>query len=70
VDSFAFSVQVVAPVWLEVAVGAYGSEFEYGSAPSALQQAPVMSIRSLTRWRHAPSMMPVAIGHPDFNAVG
>jgi hypothetical protein len=40
------------------------------SAPSRPQRAPVMSRRSLTRWRQAPSMTPVAIGHPLSNAAG
>lgn len=30
----------------------------------------VMSIRSLTRWRQAPSTTPVAMGQPDSRAVG
>ena len=30
----------------------------------SLQRAPVTSIRSLTRWRHAPSITPVAMGKP------
>src|SRR2546423_2703399 len=33
------------------------------SAPSRPQRSPVMSMRSLTRWRQAPSMTPVAMGH-------
>ncbi|MFF2515789.1 hypothetical protein [Streptomyces sp. NPDC058086] len=32
------------------------------SAPERPQRVPVMSRRSLARWRHALSMMPVAIG--------
>src|SRR5436190_1164240 len=36
------------------------------SAPFRLQRAPVRSIRSWTRYRHAPSMTPVAIGNPIF----
>src|SRR6266568_2551220 len=34
------------------------------SAPSSPQRAPVRSMRSFTRWRHAPSMTPVEIGRP------
>jgi hypothetical protein len=34
------------------------------SAPASDQRAPVRSIRSLTRCRHAPSTTPVAMGNP------
>ena len=40
------------------------------SAPASPQRAPVMSMRSLTKWRQAPSMIPVAIGQPLARAVG
>lgn len=30
----------------------------------------MISIRSFTKWRHAPSITPVAIGHPFGSAVG
>jgi Rhodopirellula transposase DDE domain len=40
------------------------------SAPSTLQRAPVMSMRSATRCRQAPSMIPVAMGQPEARAVG
>jgi len=39
------------------------------SAPFIPQRVPVMSMRSLTRWRQAPSMMSVAIGQPCRRAV-
>lgn len=38
-------------------------------APCSRQRAPVMSILSLTMWRQAPSMMPVAMSHPLVRAV-
>src|ERR1700685_3844581 len=39
-------------------------------APGRPQRAPVMPIRSWTRWRQAPSMTPVAIGQPFARARG
>jgi len=39
------------------------------SAPSRPHLAPVMSILSLTMYMHAPSMIPVAMGHPFLSAV-
>ena len=38
--------------------------FRTASAPTRRQRAPVNSIRSRTRYRHAPSMTPVAMGQP------
>ena len=40
------------------------------SAASSPHRAPVMSMRSLTRWRQAPSITPVAMGQPLARAVG
>ena len=38
--------------------------FSTASAPARLHRAPVMSMRSFTRYRHAPSMTPVEMGSP------
>ena len=69
VDAAAFLGEVVAPVVVEVAVAAQRAELEHGFGAAESQRAPVMSMRSLTRWRTAPSMTPVAIGQPLASAV-
>jgi len=60
--------EVVGPVGVEVAVAACRAEFRMAWVPGSAQRAPVMSMRSLTRWRQAPSMTPVAIGQPRCSA--
>jgi len=71
VDTLAFLEEVVLPVVFEVAVAAKGAELiRMAPAPLSPQRAPVRSIRSLTRWRQAPSMTPVAIGQPWASVVG
>lgn len=57
---------VEGPVLVEVAVRPDGSWLRMVSAPSTFQRAPVMSMRSLTTWRQAPSMTPVAMGQLFF----
>jgi hypothetical protein len=59
---------VTAPVVDELAAMARSQSMAW--APSRLQRAPVMPIRSATRWRQAPSMTPVAIGQPSARARG
>jgi hypothetical protein len=56
VDAFVFAAEVVAPVGVEVAAGGEGAELEDGLGSFQSHLAPVMSILSLTMWRHAPSM--------------
>ena len=51
VDAAAFLGEVVAPVVVEVAVAAQRAELEHGFGAAESQRAPVMSMRSLTRWR-------------------
>jgi hypothetical protein len=44
--------------------------FKMASAPSSPQRAPVMSSRSFTKWRQAPSITLMAIGQPCSSARG
>ena len=62
--------QVVVPVLIDVAVAADGAEFEDGFGAVQSPAGAVMSMRSSTRCRQAPSMTPVAMGHPCCSAVG
>jgi hypothetical protein len=70
VDAVSFLCEVVAPVGVEVAIAAEGSEFEdgFGAGESPAGSGDVHA--SLTRWRQAPSMTPVAMGQPLCSAVG
>ena len=61
---------VLVPVGVEVAAGGDGAEPEDGLGACRPQRAPVMPIRSATRWRQAPSMTPVAMGQPFARARG
>src|SRR5664279_6015362 len=72
VDSAAFLGQVVLPVGVEATSLLLRSalSLRIASAPSSPQRAPVMSSRSATMWRQAPSITPVAIGQPLLRAVG
>ena len=60
--------EVEAPVLLEVAVADHGAQGEDGfgavQAPSGSADVRLSPIR----WRHAPSMTPVAIGQPAARA--
>ena len=60
VDALAFVVKVEAPVGVEASLARTARILSTASVPSTLQRAPVMSIRSATRYRHVPSMTPLA----------
>src|SRR5450756_879149 len=70
VDSAAFLGQVVLPVASKSLLLRSALSLRIASAPSSPQRAPVMSSRSATMWRQAPSITPVAIGQPLLRAVG
>lgn len=54
---------VEGPVVVEVPAAVECAQAQ-ASAPARLQRAPLMSMRFLIRWRHAPSITPLAIGIP------
>jgi hypothetical protein len=55
---------VEVPVRIEIAIDIKRSNLSTASPPSSPYRAPVISMRSLTRYRHAPSITPVAMGYP------
>lgn len=70
VDAGVFLDEVVAPVLLEVIISLEGPQLEYGLGTPSPQRALLKTMRSFTRWRHAPSMIPVATCHPAAKAFG
>ncbi|OKK13858.1 hypothetical protein AMK33_03305 [Streptomyces sp. CB02400] len=64
IDPFVLAGEVEAPVALEIAAAHDGTELEDGLGSGEPQRAPEISGRSAIRWRHAPSITPVAIGRP------
>ncbi|MBW1766344.1 MAG: hypothetical protein JRJ65_04740 [Deltaproteobacteria bacterium] len=60
-----WNVQYLSKSWLERKARSLNT----ASAPVRLQRAPVTSMRSFTKCRHAPSITPVAMGKPWAKAV-
>ena len=69
VHTLLFVGQMIHPVRRPVPINP-DSSFKIASAPARPHRAPVISNRSFTMWRQAPSMIPVAIGQPRAKAVG
>ena len=65
-----FLLEVVVEVVAEVAGAVHGAELEDGFGAIQAPLAPVTSSLSLTIQRAAPSMRPLATGHPAARKAG